>query len=150
MKTIKKQILELSKTVINQNGYLLIDTIFRGDAQNLIIEIFVDNKDGVNTDDCAKISREIIAQNEEQDIINSKYRLDVSSPGVERPLLFLDQYHKHVNRKFSIEFLEDENLTKKEGVLKNIENSSLLFEFDKSEYLINWNDIKTAKVLISF
>ena len=150
MKTIKKQILEISQSIINQNGYFLIDSIFRGDPKNMVIEIFVDNKDGVNTVDCAKISREIIAQIEEQEIITSKYRLDVSSPGVERPLKFLDQYHKHINRKFSIEYSEDEKLITKEGVLKAIEDSSLLFKFGKEEILINWKNIKSAKVLISF
>jgi ribosome maturation factor RimP len=150
MKMLKKQILEVSKSIIDQNGYFLIDSVFRGDPKNMVIEIFVDNKEGVNTVDCAKISREIIAQIEEQEIITSKYRLDVSSPGVERPLKFLDQYNKHINRKFSIEYLEDENLVVKEGILKSIENSSLLFGFGKEEILINWKNIKSAKVLISF
>ena len=136
---IKKQISEIANSVINQNGYLLIDSVFRGDPKNQIIEIFIDSKDGVNTDDCAKISREIISEIENNDLLNTKYRLDVSSPGVERPLKFLDQFYKHLNRKFKIEFTEDENLIKKEGTLKSIENSSLLFEIDKSEYLINWN-----------
>jgi ribosome maturation factor RimP len=151
MKTIKKQIFEVSQSIIEQNDYFLIDSIFRGDPKNLVIELYVDNKDGVNTVDCAKISREIISQIEEQEIISSKYRLDVSSPGVERPLKYLYQFHKHINRKFSIEYSEEnEDLIKKEGVLKKIENSSLLFEFGKEEILINWKNIKTAKVLISF
>lgn len=147
----KEQILNIIEEVVNRYGYLLIDVVFRGDQKNKIIEIFIDHeKDGVTTKACASMSREIGLKIDEEELITSKYRLDVSSPGVDRPLKYIQQFTKNIERKFEIEHSIEDGTEKFEGKLKSIQDDKLTFIKGKEEVLIDFPNIKSAKVLISF
>jgi len=147
----KEQILNIIEQVVSRYGYLLIDVVFRGDQKNKIIEIFIDHeKDGVTTKACASISREIGEQIDVEELITSKYRLDVSSPGIDRPLKYIQQFAKNVNRKFEIEYTTENGTEKFEGKLNAIEENRLTFTKEKEEIIIDFPNIKSAKVLISF
>lgn len=136
--------------LVRDENYFLIDLNFKGDSRNQIIEIFVDNKEGVTTKGCSLISRKIEAYIDEENFFNGKYRLDVSSPGVERSLVYLDQFHKHINRKFEIVFSSEEEEKKIEAKLINIIDGKLVFQHKKDEIEIEFDKIKSAKVIISF
>ncbi len=136
--------------LVRDENYFLIDLNFKGDKRNQIIEIFVDNKEGVTTSGCSLISRKIEEYIDEENLFNGKYRLDVSSPGVERSLIYLDQFYKHIGRKFEIEFTSDEEVKKIEAKLKSINEDKLIFQHKKEELEIPFEKIKSSKVLISF
>lgn len=146
----KQYFLTKIEEIVKSNGFFLIDLIQRGDSHLKIIEIFIDGEKGITTVDCSMLSRQINEAIEIENLIDSSYRLDVSSPGVDRPLKFLEQYPKHINRKFEIIFNEGEASNKIIAKLLRIEGDQLYFGAGKSEYKININDIITAKVLISF
>ena len=146
----KQQIFNRFEEIVKAQGFVLIDLITRGDHHLRIIEVYIDNEKGIITDDCADISRVLNEVIEKEQLISSHYRLDVSSPGVERPLKFLVQYSKHVNRKFEIEFKDAEEIKKLNAKLNRIEDEDFFFTEKNSEYRINFNNIIKAKVLISF
>ena len=146
----KKILLEEIKQSVVKNDCLLIDVVFRGTLNNPVIEIFVDNEKGVTTELCSAISREINTAIEDQDLLNPNFRIDVSSPGVDRPLKYLGQYKKHINRKFEIIYLAGEIKNRIEGKLKRISSDKLFFDVGKSEVEVEFNSIKSAKVLIRF
>ena len=87
---------------------------------------------------------------EEQNLLKDSYRLEVSSPGVDRPLKFLKQYPKHINRNFEIVYKSGETENKFTGKLISIERDELNFNSSGKDILIKFNQITTAKVLISF
>ncbi len=136
--------------IVQSLNFLLIETNIRGDNHLRIIEVFIDGEKGINSEDCAAVSRAINDSIENENLIESSYRLDVSSPGVERPLKYLAQFPKHVNRKFEITYIEDNEEKKMIAKLVRVENDQLFFEEKKSEYKISFSDIVKAKVLISF
>jgi ribosome maturation factor RimP len=103
------------------------------------------------------VSREISKQIDEKELLKS-YRLDVSSPGVDRPLIYLNQFPKHLNRLFEVEFsakggsasggnASGSSLTFKGKC--SIEDEVLTFQSNK-EIKIKFPDIIKAKVLVSF
>lgn len=146
----KQKILQIAESVLEDADFFLIAIEYRGDSRNQIIEIFVDNVSGFSAEDCKIISKKISAIFEEHDLIKGKYRLDVSSPGIDRPLKFAGQYQKHLNRKFAIEYIDGEEIIKMESKLVKIENDDFVFSSNKNEVKINFNNIKSAKVLLSF
>ncbi len=145
-KNIEPKIAEFTESL----GFLLIDIIVRGDSRNQVVEVYIDNEEGVSAEDCADLSKLINEYFDDTLQIDSKYRLDVSSPGVDRPLKFLAQYNKHLNRNFEIKFLENEKKQKFTGVLKKIEGENLFLQKGKDLIKVNFNNITSAKVLISF
>jgi ribosome maturation factor RimP len=150
MKLEKRKITEKFEEIIRNRGFLLIELVFRGDSRNRIIELFIDSDFGVTTDDCSSLSRELSSLIETEDLISSKFRLDVSSPGIDRPLKFLQQYRKHINRIFEVEYFENDEKKKIRGKLIKIEEDFLFFKVNKNENKMNFNNIKSAKVIVSF
>lgn len=150
MNHLQKNIVEIAKESAEKLGFLLIDVSFRGDERNRIIEIYIDSETGISTDDCARLSEEINNILDEQNLISSNYRLDVSSPGVDRPLMYLVQFKKHQNRKFEIVYQSDEESKKVTGKLDHIEDDVLYFNINNILTPIGYDKIKSAKVLISF
>lgn len=150
MDKLKENIVEISNKIAEKLGYFVIEVVIRGDSRKRIVEIFVDAQQNVSADDLAEMSREINSIIEEESIIKESYRLEVSSPGVDRPLKFLQQYPKHINRNFEVVYKSGEEEKKFTGKLKSVERDELIFVSAGKEILIKFNSITTAKVLISF
>ncbi|NCQ18116.1 MAG: hypothetical protein COZ80_04955 [Ignavibacteria bacterium CG_4_8_14_3_um_filter_37_9] len=151
MQLVEKKIVNITKAIIDQNGLLLIDFIFRGFHNSTVIEVYVDGEKGVSVEDCAKVSREINELIEAENLIESAYRLEVSSPGVDKPLVFLKQFTKHINRNFDLQLAEESGTNKKVvGKLLAVEGENLIFLIHQKEVVVPFNKIKKAKVIISF
>ncbi len=145
----KNKIANKIKEETENLGYLFIEIDFRGDTRNHILEIYIDNEVGITTVDCARVSRAVGDMIEEEGLIESKYRLDVSSPGIDRPLKYIQQFERNIGRSFELQ-LEDENDSKLEGKLLELDNDDLKFQIKKEVKVINIKNIKSAKVLVRF
>jgi len=143
-----ENIREIAQQVAEQNDLFLIDLVVRGSETSRVIEVFIDSEKNISADECAFVSREIGKQIDEKGLLKS-YRLDVSSPGVDRPLIYLKQFPKHLNRLFEIEFKASETSSIFKGRLVSIENEILTFQSNR-EIKIKFADIIKAKVLVSF
>jgi len=151
MNFFEKNIYEQIEEVVSSKGFFMIDLVLRGERRNRVIEVFIDSEANVSAEDCAGISREIDKKLEEQNLFESGYRLEVSSPGVNRPLKYLKQFPKHINRKFDVSYRDSGNVRKFSGTLKSIEGNSLVFvKSNQEELKIDFSDIIKAKVIISF
>ena len=149
MNSTKQNILNIAQEISEKNNLLLLEVLFRGSERNHVVEIFIDGEDNLSADDCARISREINEVIEKNELLNSAYRLDVSTPGVDRPLEYLKQYKKHINRKFEVRYKSGENKKDITAKLVKIEEDNLYFYSDR-EQVIKFEDIIKAKVLVSF
>ena len=150
MDIIKENIVRISNEIAEKLNFFVIDINFRGDNRQKIIEVFVDAEKNIDADNLAEISREINSVFEEQDIIQQAYRLDVSTPGVDRPLKFLKQFPKHINRNIEVTYKTGNETNTITGKLLSVESEELTFLSDKKEVLIEFKNITTAKVIISF
>lgn len=147
---IQEKIKQIVNEIVSEKKLLHIDTIVRGTDKNVVIEVFIDSKEGVDTDICEVISN-LIKEKIEIDLELDNYRLDVSSPGIDRPLIYLDQYYKHIGRKFDLEYEIDEKKFEAKNIeLFSIENEQLIFKNNKTELKLHFNQIKKAITIISF
>ncbi len=123
---------------------------------NGILEILLDGDKGISIEDCVAVSRHVGFHLEEENVIDRAYRLEVSSPGIDSPLLLLRQYVKNVGRNVRLT-LEDGR--KEEGRLLSATDTQLVLEQtikEKGKKAVlktvefPMNTIKETKVLISF
>ena len=149
MKSLRENIVQIAEEITSLSGFFLIDIVIRGTERNRVIEVFIDGEKNITAKDCAEISRKLNEVFEEKEVIKAVYRLDVSSPGIDRPLLYLKQYPKHINRKFEITYNCGDEEKKLKGTLIKVEDENFTF-LTKKEQIINFKDIINAKVLISF
>jgi len=149
MNSLNEKILTIAQEVTAEKNLLLIDIVLRGNERNRVIEIFIDGEDIVSAETCALVSREINNIINTDNIIESSYRLDVSTPGVEKPLKYLTQFKKHIQRKFEVEYKTDDKTGKFQGKLIDIQDDVLVFDCGR-EVQIKFNSIIKATVLVSF
>jgi len=151
MNIIEQNIRKIVESVVSESGFFLIDFVLRGFARNRVIEVFIDGKDYISADDCSKISREI--NNRLQNIVEAddNYRLDVSSPGTDRPLKFIGQFPKHITKKFSLNYKQGTEIKKTTAKLIEVSGDELKFlTQDNREMVVKFSDLITARVLLSF
>ena len=148
MKDRVKQIIE---KVVEKKNLLLVDVVIRGKNNSPKFEVFIDNSEGINSTICTEVSREIKEEINETEFAEYDYMLVVSSPGIDTPLVYVEQYAKHIDRTLAISFLtEEENVLSIEAKLKSVNENELVFIFKNEEKKINFNNIKKAKVKLSF
>ena len=150
MDLLKQKIAQIAKDTSERNNLFLIDLILRGNESKRIIEVYIDGEVIVTADTLAAISREIDDRIYKEELISGSYRLDVSTPGVERPLKYLQQYVKHIGRKMQMEVNLNGGEKEFSGKLLRIEESNLFFDIENVESLIKFEQIISAKVIISF
>jgi ribosome maturation factor RimP len=151
MNQILEKIDNIAKNTAENLGFFVVDISVRGDRNKRIIEIYVDGDKSISADDLAEISREIGKKFEEDNQFDFAYRLDVSSPGTDRPLKFLRQYPKHLNRKFDISYKSGDDIVSFKGKLTGVEDIILSFYTeDKKEIKLKFDEIIKSKVIISF
>lgn len=150
MDLIKENITKISAEIAEKLGFFLVDVVFRGNQRKRIVEIYVDGEKNVSADNLADISREINTIIEEQNLIKGSYRLDVSTPGVDRPLKYLKQFPKHLNRNFEITYNTGTEIKTITGKLLGLKGEELTFLSEKNNLIVEFKNITKAKVLISF
>jgi ribosome maturation factor RimP len=150
MDMLKENIVRISNEIAEKLNFFVVDINFRGDNRKRIIEVFVDGEKNVSADDLAAISREINKVIEEQDLIKESYRLDVSTPGVDRSLKYIKQFPKHINRNFEITYSINDVTKTLTGKLIAVEKDELTFQSGKDQIVLEFKNISKAKVLISF
>ena len=143
-----ENIRKIAQSVAEENDLFLIDLVVRGLENNRVIEVFIDGEKNISAEECALVSRQMTKIIDEEQLLSS-YRLDVSSPGVDRPLIYLKQFSKHINRLFEVEFKTGASTSSFKGKLISIEDEILSFAAGK-EIKIKFEDIIKAKVLVSF
>ena len=137
--------------IVEKKGFFPVEIIVRGTPSKRVMEVFIDGEKDISAEDCAEVSREINSELENLPEAGNDYRLDVSSPGVDKPLKFLKQYPKHISRNFEVSYKLNGDTKKLSGKLIRVEDQDLTFlTKDNSEIKINFSNIKKAKVVVSF
>ena len=99
------QIETLVMPILDDLGFELVDLLLQQDGRQLALRIFIDKPGGVNLDACATVSREVGAILEIEDPIKSAYRLEVSSPGMDRPLKKPADFERFAGQKVKLKTL---------------------------------------------
>ena len=86
MAQVYEQVEKLIQPLLEDQGCELVDLEYQREQRGWILRVFLDKEGGINLDDCAAASREISSLLDVENIINTAYSLEVSSPGIERPL----------------------------------------------------------------
>jgi ribosome maturation factor RimP len=91
------------REICTREGVVLVEVVIRGSHERRIVEIYVDKPEGISLDECGDLSEPIGTMLEESKAFPLAYRLEISSPGVSRPLQFSWQYQRNVGRLLTLE-----------------------------------------------
>lgn len=104
--TLLEQLTTIIEPILQGFGLELVDLEYRHEGRDWFLRIFIDKPGGVTLDDCAEASREVGAVLEVEDLIRTAYRLEVSSPGLDRPLKKFEDYRRFAGRLVKVKTFE--------------------------------------------
>jgi ribosome maturation factor RimP len=149
---LENKIGELVESVLEGTDLFLVDLVLKGQKGSYSLWVYVDaEKGGVNLDECADISEELGVLLDAHDIIKGRYRLNVSSPGVDRPLKDKRQYFSKVGRNASVKYKAGDEQRSAKGIIKGFNGEELVIEKDDGQDItIAFDDIIETKILTAW
>lgn len=147
----EQQLTALLAPTVEANGFELLGIEFVRAGQHSTLRLYVDHADGVTVDNCALISREVSAILDVEDPIPSEYVLEVSSPGMDRPLFTPEHFAKVIGQKIDVKMtIPQDGRRKFKGALLAIEQDMLVVEIDGKPYRLLMDNIDKANVVPVF
>ena len=141
------------KCLIDESQFI-IDIVVSPNKGTGKVLILVDGDHGINIDDCAEISRKLSKMLDDAGWMNDRYMLEVSTPGIDRPLTTVRQYKRNVGRRLKLKLKEGQS----EGLLKEVSENNIVLvqttgkgkKAEEKTVEVAFSEIEKAFVLISF
>ena len=146
-----KLLQELIEPVVQGLDLQLWGLDFRSAGKDTVLRIYIDGPNGVSVDDCARVSHQVSGVMDVEDPISENYTLEVSSPGMDRPLYTLEQFEAYAGHMVQLRLrMPFEGRRKFKGILNGIEGDEVLLVVDQTEYLLPHDLIERANVIPTF
>jgi len=144
------QLEEMLVPIINSEGCDLIEIKSKGGRKRPLIQVFIDRDGGVDIDDCAKISRKIA------DLLDvslpdvTQYRLEVSSPGVHRPLKTERDFRRNIGHTVRIQYTLNEKEASDEGKIVGVDYNHVRLQKKDCMIELPLNNIREARIQLKW
>ena len=152
MEDIKGKIAELAASTAREYGIEVVDIEVAGRARKPILRVFIDKETGVTLGDCERLSRGLSAVLDVEDPIKGSYVLEVSSPGLDRPLRKLRDFE--INTGKLVRVITKESIDKQSffvGRIAEVRDGMITLTLDnKSVIIIPFEQISKARLEIEF
>lgn len=147
---LKNDISELAESVLNSTDFFLVDVDIKG-TNPPEIWIYVDGEErGINMDECANLSNELSFLMDAHELYNGAYLLNVSSPGLSKPLVDRRQYPKNKGRKVKVKYKNNNQYNKLEGTLKDYTEQKIIIGQNEGELVeLPFDQIVETKIIPS-
>jgi len=144
---------DIIEPVADNLGYEVVRILTIGDSRPTL-QVMIEHKDSskeLTVDDCALFSRALSAVLDEKDPIDDRYTLEISSPGLDRPLTKLEHFKRYINYTVKLETLEPVEKRKRfKGEIKSVSSSDeITILMEGTEYKIDFANIAKAKIVIT-
>jgi ribosome maturation factor RimP len=147
----EQKLTELLRPAVEETGKQLLGIEYISAGNNSVLRLFIDHENGINVDDCAEVSRQVGAVLDVEDPISSEYNLEVSSPGVDRPLFELAHFQEVIGETINVKLSMPLNGRRKfKGPLIGIENNTLIVEVDSIDYELVISNVDKANLVAKF
>ncbi|QKY69059.1 ribosome maturation factor RimP [Lentibacillus sp. CBA3610] len=121
---------ELAEPILREKGLELVDVEYVKEGKNWFLRVFIDKDGGVEIDECGIVSEQLGEKLDQVDPIKGTYFLEVSSPGVERPLKTKEDFKKHVGSNVYVKLYEPINGEKEyEGLLQSFSDETAIIAY---------------------
>ena len=152
MSSIEEKVEKLVEPIIEKIGYELYDVEYAKEGKNYFLRIFIDNKKGIDLNDCEKVNDAITDILDEENYIKEQYFLEVSSPGIERVLRKDKHLEQNIGEQINVKlFKKDENGQKEYfGQLKEFDDFKIVIVQDENEIKIERKNISQIKTVYNW
>ncbi|MDT8406535.1 MAG: ribosome maturation factor RimP [Methylococcales bacterium] len=148
MKQAPEAILTLLEPVVKGLGYECVGIEFNPHPKHGLLRIFIDKPDGVLLEDCSLVSHHVSGVLDVEDPIPGEYRLEVSSPGDDRPLFKLEQFAQFIGRDVNVTlFAPIAGRRRWQGVIDAVVEDAVVLRTDAGAQHIPFRSMSKARLV---
>ncbi len=148
---IEKCCEELVTPIIDENHFELVDVEYVKEGADYYLRVYADKEGGINIDDCVLISRALEVKLDEKDFIKDPYILEVSSPGLGRPLKKEKDFKRSIGKDVDVKLYKAIDGAKEfTGALTAYDDTTVTVTFDDGERVFVRQDIALIRLSLDF
>jgi ribosome maturation factor RimP len=148
---ISEQIIALAEPILGEMGFELVDAEYLSEHGRWVLRLYIDKDGGITIDDCANVSRELEAIIDIKDIIDHEYVLEVSSPGLNRPLKKEKDFILVIGKQIKVRMRNPIDGRKNfSGRLRDYQDKNIHLEIDGELITLPWPDVEKANLVYEF
>jgi ribosome maturation factor RimP len=150
MRKINPELQERLGKLISSMGYEYVGCEQVPQGRRFVFRIYVDRPNGVTVDDCTLVSRQVSAMMDVMDIFNGGYTLEVSSPGLDRPLFVIEHFQKYLGKRVKVRVVVPVNQRRQfKGVLREVVGDDIYLKMDETdeEVKLSFDNIEKAHLI---
>ena len=141
-------LIELLEPIVMALGYEMLGIEYFKQKDGSLLRLYIDNVSGITLDDCTRVNHHVIGVLDVHNPIKERYHLEISSPGLDRPLFTLEQFKPYLGQEVKMKFRERIDERRKiKGVIKAVEEKAVLVSEDGVDYLIPAEVIDSAHLV---
>ncbi len=147
LKKVERTIAPMAETM----GYDIVRILLIGSGNDQTLQIMAEKPDGtMHIDDCSRLSQAVSALLDVEDLIPDAYVLEVSSPGIDRPLTRLKDFDRYKDNETRVELATAHNGQKKfRGMLRGLDGENIVMEIDTGTVKLPFRDVEKAKLILT-
>ncbi|NIR47549.1 ribosome maturation factor RimP [candidate division KSB1 bacterium] len=148
MKNIEEQLKEILLPILEDERINLVDIQIKGKPGSQVFRVFVDTEGGITLNKCESISRQLSDELDMRDLIPGKYRLEVSSPGIDRPLVSRNDFRRNLARDVQLMYEAETEPKTFQGKIISVTDEAVEIQGQKETRIIPLSDIKKGKLCL--
>lgn len=152
MQSADGTLIKLVRRVVEPMGYELVNVeFFQRGASNATLRVYIDHENGISLDDCTAVSHQLSGVLDVEDPLPGHYDLEVSSPGLDRPLVFPEHFTRFIGRKIKIRLSERvEGRRRLEGLLHGYADGIITVEAEDRLWEVPLTAVDSARLVHEF
>ncbi len=151
MATIEQRLTEMLSEPVEALGYELWGLQYVRSGRHSILRLFIDHENGIGVDDCAEVSRQASAVLDVEDPISTEYTLEVSSPGMDRPLFTPAHYEKYIGSEVIVVLnMPMEGKRKWRGEVAAVDGDVVTLRCEGQEQMVMLSNVQKANLVPTF
>ena len=148
---VAKRVADLVEPILDEMGFELVDVEYLSNYGKWVFRLYIDKEAGVTIDDCVRVSREIGDLIDIKEAVTHEYTLEVSSPGVDRPLRKEKDFVGAVGKKVKVRMIAPMDGRRSfTGYLKDFEDGTVYIEMDGAPVALPWAEVDKANLVYEF
>ena len=145
---IQSEIEEMLKPLVNDLGYELWGCEYLAQGKHSLLRLYIDVEGGIHIEDCERVSKQVSAFLDVEDPISGNYSLEVSSPGIPRPLFHKEQYRRYVGHDVQIKLFKPLKGSRKlSGSIVNVNDDILMLNVGEEQLEVQFSHIVKANLI---
>lgn len=151
MATIEQRLTVMLEPAVEALGFELLGVEFVSAGKHSVLRLYIDHEEGITVDNCAAVSHQVSAILDVEDPISTEYNLEVSSPGMERPLFKAAHYQQFIGEQAAVQLrMPMNNRRKWKGVIIAAEGDIITLEVDSEQHRFALSNIQKAHIIPQF